>query len=234
MKKALAELIGTFTLVLFGCGVAVVGGMGDEITTVNLLGIAFAFGLSIVAMGYGIGPVSGCHINPAVSFGVWLAGRMSFGEFIVYVISQVIGALLAAVLLYLILSGKASGWDGGLGQNGWGPDTVGGYDQTSAFLFEVTATFVFLVCILGVTQKGAPNHFAGIAIGLTLVMIHLLGINITGTSVNPARSIGPAVVGMEANPLAVQQLWLFIVAPLIGGGLAGLFFRSGLLGLDED
>jgi aquaporin Z len=229
MKKAIAEFIGTFALVLFGCGTAVIAGMGSGATSVDILGIAMAFGLAIVAMAYGIGQVSGCHFNPAVSFGVLVAGRMTVSDFVTYVIAQVLGAIAGAVVLYLILSGKASGWNGGLGQNGWGSGYLGEYNTTAAFTYEVVATFLFLVCILGVTQRGAPVELAGIAIGLTLVAIHLLGINITGTSVNPARSIGPAIVGYAKNPHAVEQLWLFIVAPLIGAGIAGYLFKSRIL-----
>ena len=229
MNKLIAEFIGTFTLVLFGCGTAVIAGMGSGATSIDVHGISFAFGLAIVAMAYGIGPVSGCHVNPAVSFGVLMAGRMSVGEFIGYAIAQTLGALAGAAILYLILSGKASGWTGGLGQNGWGTGYLGEYNMVSALVFEAVATFLFLVCILGVTQEGAPTHMAGIAIGLTLVVIHIVGINVTGVSVNPARSIGPAIVGMEANANAVSQLWLFIVAPLIGAGVAGLMFKSGIL-----
>jgi len=237
MKKSVAEFIGTFALVFFGCGTAVVAGMGTGPTAVNVLGIAMAFGLAIVAMAYGIGPISGCHVNPAVSFGVLMAGRMSVGEFISYVIAQVLGALAGAGVLYLILSGKAAGWTGGLGQNGWGPGYLGEYNLVSAFVFEVVATFLFLVCILGVTAKSSPTHIAGLAglaIGFTLVAIHLVGINITGTSVNPARSLGPAIVGAGSNPTALAQVWLFIVAPLIGAGIAGLLFRKGgVLSADE-
>src|SRR6476660_1792534 len=229
MKTAIAEFIGTFALVLFGCGTAVIAGMGSGATSVDILGIAMAFGLAIVAMAYGIGQVSGCHINPAVSFGVLVAGRMTVSDFVTYVIAQVLGTLAGAVVLYLILSGKASGWNGGLGQNGWGSGYLGEYNTTAAFTYEAVATFLFLVCILGVTQRGAPVELAGIAIGLTLVAIHLLGINITGTSVNPARSIGPAIVGYAKNPHAVEQLWLFIVAPLIGAGIAGYLFKSRIL-----
>lgn len=234
MNNLIAEFIGTFTLVLFGCGAAVIAGMGSGATSIDVLGISFAFGLAIVAMAYGIGPVSGCHVNPAVSFGVLMAGRMSVGEFIGYAIAQILGALAGAAILYLILSGKASGWTGGLGQNGWGTGYLGEYNMVSALVFEAVATFLFLVCILGVTQEGAPTHMAGIAIGLTLVVIHIVGINVTGVSVNPARSIGPAIVGMEANANAVSQLWLFIVAPLIGAGIAGLMFKSGILAAKKD
>jgi aquaporin Z len=233
MKKAIAEFIGTFALVLIGCGTAVIAGMGTGATSVDVLGIATAFGLTIVAMAYGIGQVSGCHINPAVSFGALVAGRMTGADFVTYVIAQVLGAIAGAVVLYLILTGKASGWNGGLGQNGWGPGYLGEYNVTAALIYEVVGTFLFLVCILGVTQKGAPVGVAGLAIGLTLVALHLLGINITGTSVNPARSLGPAIVGFGSKPQALHQVWLFIIAPLIGAGIAGLLFKSGTLAADD-
>jgi aquaporin Z len=206
MKKPVAEFIGTFTLVFFGCGAAVIAGMGSGPTSINVLGIAFAFGLSIVAMAYGIGPISGCHVNPAVSFGVLTAGRMTMGDFISYVIAQVLGALAGAIVLYIILSGKAEGWNGGLGQNGWGPGNFGQYNLLSAFIFEVVATFLFLVCILGVTQKAGATQFAGLAIGLTLVAIHIVGINVTGVSVNPARSLGPAIVGVATKPAGASTI----------------------------
>jgi aquaporin Z len=227
MKKPIAEFIGTFALVFFGCGAAVIAGMGSGPTAIDVLGIAFAFGLAIVAMAYGIGPVSGCHVNPAVSFGVFVAGRMTLSDFISYVIAQVLGAIAGAIVLHVILSGKSAGWTGGLGQNGWGPGYLGQYNLLSAFVFEVVATFLFLVCILGVTQKGGPTQAAGLAIGLTLVAIHIVGINVTGVSVNPARSLGPAIVGMGTNPTALGQVWLFIIAPPIGAGIAGLLFKSG-------
>jgi aquaporin Z len=227
MKKPAAEFIGTFALVFFGCGAAVIAGMGSGPTAIDVLGIAFAFGLAIVAMAYGIGPISGCHVNPAVSFGVLVAGRMTMSDFISYVIAQVLGAIAGAIVLYIILSGKSAGWTGGLGQNGWGAGYLGQYNLLSAFVFEVVATFLFLVCILGVTQKGGPTQAAGLAIGLTLVAIHIVGINVTGVSVNPARSLGPAIVGMGTNPAALGQLWLFIIAPPIGAGIAGLLFKSG-------
>ncbi len=230
MKKAVAEFIGTFTLVLIGCGSAVIAGPAVGATTVGVLGIAFAFGLAIVAMAYGIGPVSGCHVNPAVSLGAWVAGRMPTSDLITYVIAQCLGAIAGAVTLYIIMSGKASGWDGGLGANGWGAGYLGEYNMASAFIFEVVATFLFLVTILGVTQKGAPSHLAGLAIGLTLAAIHIVGINVTGVSVNPARSLGPALLSGGA---AMAQLWLFIIAPLIGAAIAGFLFRSGILSADE-
>ena len=228
LKKAIAEFIGTFTLVLFGCGAAVIAG-----SQIGVLGISFAFGLALIAMAYGIGPISGCHINPAVSLGAMTAGRMSSGDFVQYVIAQCLGAIAGALVLYLIVSGKLSGYDvaaAGLGQNGWGSGYLGGYGLVSAFLFEIVATFLFLVVILGSTQAGAPSAMAGLAIGLTLVVIHIVGIQVTGVSVNPARSLGPALF---AGTHALSQLWLFIVAPFIGAALAGIMFKSGLLEADE-
>ncbi|ABI77132.1 aquaporin Z [Hyphomonas neptunium ATCC 15444] len=223
MKPLIAELIGTFALVLFGCGSAVLAG-GE----VGQLGIAFAFGLAIVAMAYGIGPISGCHVNPAVSFGAFIAGRMTLNSMFQYWIAQFIGAVLGAAVLYLIASGKA-GYDlaaNGLGQNGWGAGYLGEYSLVSALVFEIVATFLFLVVILGATQKSAPGMVAGLAIGLTLAVIHIVGIQVTGVSVNPARSFGPAVI---VGGAAISQLWLFFVAPLIGAALAGILFRQKLL-----
>lgn len=224
MNKACAEFIGTFTLVLFGCGSAVIAG-----DVVGVLGISFAFGLALIAMAYGIGPLSGCHINPAVSLGVLIAGRMSVGDFISYVIAQCLGGIAGAGVLYLIVTGKLAGHDlgtAGLGQNGWGAGYLGEYGLVSAFAFEVVATFLFLITILGSTQNGAPGMIAGLAIGLTLVVIHIVGIQVTGVSVNPARSLGPAVfVGGQA----LSQLWLFLVAPCLGAAVAGLAFRSRFL-----
>jgi len=230
MKKAIAEFIGTFTLVLFGCGAAVIAGPAVGATTVGVLGIALAFGLAIVAMAYGIGPISGCHVNPAVSFGAFVAGRMSASDLITYVIAQCLGAIAGAAVLWLIMSGKASGWNGGLGANGWGAGYLGEYNLMSALVFEIVATFLFLVTILGVTQKDSPAHLAGLAIGLTLAVIHIVGINITGVSVNPARSLGPALL-MGGKPLG--QLWLFIVAPLVGAAIAGFLFRVKLLTAED-
>ena len=158
MDKSLAEFIGTFALVFFGCGAAVIGGMGSAAATaIDLLGIATAFGLAIVAMAYGIGPISGCHVNPAVSFGVYVAGAMSLEDMIRYWIAQILGAIVGAIVLYVILSGKAQGWNGSLGQDGWGKGYLGEYNALSAFVFEVVATFLFLICILGVTQQGYAN-----------------------------------------------------------------------------
>jgi aquaporin Z len=224
MKKYLAELVGTFILVLFGCGTAVVA--GDK---VGILGIAFAFGLAQVAAIYGIGPISGGHVNPAVSLGVWTAGRMSAKDMIGYWIGQFLGATLAAWVLFVIASGVEGGYSlavNGLGQDGWGAGYQGGYDLTSAIVFEFVATLIFVIVILGCTQKSAPTGFAGLAIGITLLVIHIFGIHITGVSVNPARSLGPALfVGGKA----IAQLWLFLLVPSIGGIVAGLLFRSKLL-----
>jgi aquaporin Z len=161
-----------------------------------------------------------------------MAGRMTLSEMISYAIAQVLGAIAGAAVLYLILSGKAAGWNGGLGQNGWGAGYLGNYNIVSALVFEAVATFLFLVCILGVTQNNNPTHIhglAGLAIGLTLAAIHIVGINVTGVSVNPARSLGPALVGMVTNPGALGQVWLFVVAPLAGAAAAGLLFKSGVL-----
>ena len=220
MKKSIAEFIGTFTLVLLGCGAAVIAG-----EHIGYFGISFAFGLALIGMAYGIGPVSGCHINPAVSLGAVAAGRMSIPEAISYIIAQVAGAVAAAFVLYIIASGKAD-YAGGLGQNGFGAEYLGGYTMAAAFVFEVVATFLFMVVILGSTGAGVPASMAGLAIGLTLVVIHLVGIDITGVSVNPARSFGPALF---AGAAALSQVWLFIVAPIIGAVAAGLLFRTGLL-----
>lgn len=224
MSKMLAEFIGTFTLVLLGCGAAVIAG-ADGTTGIGLAGISFAFGLALIGMAYGIGPVSGCHINPAVSLGAMLAGRMRTADMFQYWIAQVAGAVVAALVLMIIASGTAS-YEGGLGANGWGPGYLGEYGLASAFVFEVVATFLFVVVILGATGKDAPAQFAGLAIGLTLVVIHLVGIKVTGVSVNPARSIGPALFSGGA---AIGQVWLFIVAPAAGAAAAGFLFRSGML-----
>jgi aquaporin Z len=223
-KKILAELVGTFILVLFGVGTAVIA--GDK---VGILGIAFAFGLALIGAAYGIGPISGCHINPAVSLGVWAAGRMSAKEMIGYWLGQFSGAIVAAWVLKVIVGGIAGGYDlaaSGLGQDGWGPGYQGGYNMTSAILFEFIATLIFVIVILGSTQKSAPAGFAGLAIGITLVAIHITGIHITGVSVNPARSLGPALI---VGGQAIQQVWLFLLVPSLGGLAAGLLFRTKTL-----
>ncbi len=221
MKKMIAEALGTFILVFFGCGTAVL--MGAQ---VGMLGIAFAFGISIVAAAYSIGAISGAHLNPAVSLGMVTAGRMEKGEFIRYAIAQTVGAIIAALFVLIIASGNAeySVSANGLGQNGYGAGYLGEYGAFSALVFEFVATFLFVTVILGATQKTAPAAMAGLAIGLTLTGIHLVGINVTGVSVNPARSIGPALF---AGGHAIAQLWLFILAPLAGGALAGFVFKAG-------
>lgn len=224
MKKYFAELVGTFILVLFGCGTAVVA--GDK---VGILGIAIAFGFALIGAAYGIGPISGCHINPAVSLGVWTAGRMKTGEMIGYWIGQFLGGILAACVLSLLVSGMGGGYDihtSGLGQNGWGPGYQGAYSITSAIVFEFFATLIFVIVILGSTQKAAPSGFAGLAIGITLVVIHIFGIHVTGVSVNPARSFGPALL---VGGQALGQVWLFLLVPSLAGIVAGLLYRSKLL-----
>ncbi len=224
VKKLAAEFIGTFALVLLGCGAAVLGGF----TIVGQLGIAFAFGLAIVAMAYGIGPISGCHVNPAVSFGAFLAGRMKAGDMASYWLAQCAGAIVGAGVLYLIAQGAPGYAIGanGLGQNGYGSNSPGDYSLEAGLVFEIVATFLFVVTILGVTQSPVTAPVAGLAIGLTLTVIHIVGIQVTGVSVNPARSLGPAVWVMGE---AMSQLWLFILGPMLGAGFAGLLFRVRLL-----
>ncbi len=208
MKKALAEFIGTFTLVLFGTGTAVLGG---GIEGVGTPGIALAFGLSIVAMAYSIGTISGCHINPAVSIAMFINKRMPLKELLIYLIAQILGGIVATLTLRTFLLTSSLPTDN-LGQNGFGALSVSG-----AFLVEVILTFIFVLVVMAVTGKKGNIAFAGLAIGLTLTLVHLLGIPLTGTSVNPARSIAPALfVGQSA----LSELWLFIIAPILGGILA--------------
>jgi len=227
MNKYLAEFIGTGVLVLYGCGSAVL--TGYPTAPIGVLAIAFAFGLSVTAMAYGIGPISGCHINPAVSFGVWAAGRMDAAEMVKYWVAQVLGGIAGAGILYLIVTGKVGGYDlakSGLGQNGWGAGYGGEFGLVPALLAEFIGTFVFLVAILGVTSKAGSPMVAGLAIGLTLTLVHIVFVPVTGVSVNPARSIGPALfVGGQA----IAQLWLFIVVPMAGAFVAGLLFKAKLL-----
>ncbi len=230
MKKYFAELVGTFILVFFGVGTAVITGGVPGL--VGILGIAFAFGLGLIAAAYGIGPISGCHINPAVSLGIFVAGRMSIKDMIGYWVGQFLGAGLAAWVLYIMVSGVEGGSNlavSGLGQNGWGAGYQGGYNLGSAMVFEFVATLIFVIVILGSTQKSAPAGFAGLAIGITLVAIHITGIHITGVSVNPARSLGPALL---VGGKALEQVWLFLVVPSLGGAAAGLLFRTNALAAD--
>lgn len=232
MKKYLAELIGTAVLVLVGCG-AVTIGMNGAGLPLTVLPIGFAFGLAVTAMAYAIGPISGCHINPAVTMSMWVAGRIEQREAIGYIVAQLIGGIIGALVLYLILIGRAGGYDSGasgLGQNGWGPNYLGEYGIVSAILVEIIATFIFTAVILGVTQaKAMTGLVAGLIIGLTLFLLHLPFIMVTGLSVNPARSLGPALF---AGGGAIAQVWLFLVMPLVGGALAGWLFKAKILSAD--
>ncbi len=227
MKKYVAEFIGTFSLVLFGCGSAVIAGIsGSGPSGIGLLGISIAFGFAVVAMAYAIGGISGCHINPAVTIGVLTAGKMAVKDAIGYIIAQFLGAILGAGILYIIVSGRPDFTLGewALGSNGWGEGYLGGYDTLSAFIIEAVMTFLFIFVILGTTSKFGNGAMAGLAIGVTLMLIHLVTIPVTGTSVNPARSLGPAIF---AGGKALAQLWLFFVAPLTGAILAALAWKFG-------
>ncbi|MGA6121433.1 MIP family channel protein [Sphingobacterium anhuiense] len=226
--KFVAELIGTFGLVLFGCGAAAVAGATTlgGLSGLGLLGIALAFGLSVVVFAYAIGGISGCHINPAVTIGVLVAGKIAAKDAIIYIVAQLIGALLGAIVLQQILGGQLAGFSPGewaYGSNGWGKGYQNEYGTTAAFLTEAVLTFIFLFVILATTSKVGNSTMAGLAIGLTLVLIHLVAIPITGTSVNPARSFGPAVL---AGGQALSQLWLFIVAPIVGAIIAAVVWRA--------
>lgn len=220
MKKYVAEMIGTMVLVLMGCGSAVfAGNAADTVGAgVGTLGVALAFGLSIVAMAYSIGKVSGCHINPAVTLGVWLSNRMTGKDAGMYMLFQVIGAIIGSSILFALVSTGAHHGPTATGSNSFQEGAM-----MQAFIAEAVFTFIFVLVILGVTSKGANNKFAGLAIGLTLVMIHIVCIPITGTSVNPARSIGPALFQGGA---ALSQLWLFIVAPLLGAAIAAFTWKA--------
>ena len=218
-KKYAAELFGTFVLVFIGTGAAVIAG-----AKIGFLGIAFAFGVAVLTMVYAIGPISGCHINPAITVSMLTAGKLSGKDALFYIIAQCIGAVIASGLVLLIASGAAgySLADNGLGQNGYGDASPGHYSMASGFAFEVIGTFIFLMAIYGATAKWAEKAFAGIAIGLTLFLVHDMGIAVTGVSVNPARSLGPALF---VGGTALAQLWLFIVAPIIGGILAAVVWK---------
>ena len=216
MRKYICEFIGTAVLVLFGCGSAAIAG-----GALGTLGIALAFGLSIVAMAYVIGNVSGCHINPAVSLAMLLSKKMSLKDFIFYVIAQVVGAIVGIALLYAILSCSGMATTN-LGQNGYGDASSVGINMGGAFLVEVILTFVFIYTILGVTSDESKSSIAGVVIGLTLAFVHIMGIPLTGTSVNPARSLAPAIF---LGGRAIAQVWVFIVAPFVGSALAACSFR---------
>ena len=222
-SKLAAELIGTFWLVLGGCGSAVLAAAFPEVG-IGLLGVALAFGLTVLTGAYALGPISGGHFNPAVSFGLWAGGRFPSAQLVPYIVAQVIGAILAAGVLYLIASGKA-GFDvkAGFAANGFGEHSPGKYGFGAALVTEVVMTFMFLIVILGATHKRAAPGFAGLAIGLCLTLIHLISIPVTNTSVNPARSTGPALF---VGGWAVEQLWLFWVAPIVGAIVAGFVSRA--------
>ena len=220
VKKFSAEFVGTMVLVLFGCGAAVLGP-----APFDQLAVSLAFGFAIVAMAYGIGPVSGCHVNPAVSLAAFVAGRMSAKDMAIYWVAQFLGAVAGA----FILSQIAQTGTANLGQNGWGDGYLGEYGMHAALIFEVVMTAIFVVVILGVTGDQKHGVFAGVAIGITLAVIHIVGIQVTGVSVNPARSFGPALL---AGGQAMSQLWLFIVAPAVGAVIGALLFRLKVLDPD--
>jgi len=221
-KKLAAEFIGTFWLVLGGCGSAVLAA-GFPHLGIGFVGVALAFGLTVLTMAYAIGHVSGCHLNPAVSVGLWAGGRFKAGELPGYIIAQVLGAIVAAAVLYFIASGKTDfSLAGGFASNGYGEHSPGGYTMVAGLACEVVMTFAFLFVIMGATHGHAPRGFAPLAIGLCLTLIHLISIPVTNTSVNPARSTGPALF---VGGCALEQLWLFWLAPLVGGALGGLVYR---------
>ena len=220
-RRVVAEFFGTFWLVLGGCGAAVLAA-GFPGLGIGFLGVAFAFGLTVLTMAYAVGHISGGHFNPAVTLGLWSAGRCASGHVIPYIIAQVIGAIIAALVLWWIASGKPGWIPGGFAANGYGDLSPGKYSLGSCFLTEVVMNFFFLFIIIGTTSKGAAAGFAGIPIGLALTLIHLISIPVTNTSVNPARSTGPALFAGSAY---IGQLWLFWIGPIIGAVIAGLLAR---------
>ncbi|MBU3076305.1 aquaporin Z [Sphingomonas quercus] len=221
-KRLAAEFIGTLWLVLGGCGSAVLAAAFPELG-IGFAGVSLAFGLTVLTMAFAIGHVSGCHLNPAVSVGLWAGGRFPAGDLLPYIVAQVLGGIAGAGILYIIASGHA-GFDlsGGFASNGYGDHSPGGYSLTAALVCEVVMTFAFLFVIMGATHGQAPKGFAPIAIGLCLTLIHLISIPVTNTSVNPARSTAPAIF---VGGWALAQLWLFWVAPLVGGALGGFVYR---------
>jgi len=229
MKKYGAEFFGTFWLVLGGCGSAVIAAAFPQVG-IGLLGVSLAFGLTVLTMAFAIGHISGCHLNPAVSIGLWAGGRFPGKDLVPYIVSQVLGGIAAGGLLYLIASGKA-GFDlaGGFASNGFGEHSPGGYSLVSALVTEVVMTMMFLLVILGSTDKRAPQGLAPVAIGLSLTLIHLISIPVTNTSVNPARSTG---VALFVGDWAVSQLWLFWLAPIVGAILGAVVYR--LIGSEEN
>ena len=222
MNKYIAEMFGTFWLVLGGCGSAVLAATFPEVG-IGLVGVSIAFGLTVLTMAYAIGHISGCHLNPAVSFGLWTSGRFSTAELLPYIVAQVAGGLAGAAILYVIASGQA-GFDvtAGFASNGYAEHSPGGYSLVAALTTEIVMTFMFLIIILGATDKRAPQGFAPIAIGLGLTLIHLISIPVTNTSVNPARSTAVAIF---QGDWAVSQLWMFWLAPIVGAILAGLVYK---------
>jgi len=222
LKRLTAEFLGTAWLVFGGCGSAVLAAAYPQLG-IGFAGVALAFGLTVLTMAYAIGHVSGCHLNPAVSVGLWAGGRFKVADLPAYIVAQLLGATAGAAILYLIASGKSDfSLAGGFASNGYGDHSPGGYNLTAAFVSETVMTFVFLLVIMGATHGSAPKGFAPIAIGLCLTLIHLVSIPVTNTSVNPARSTGPALF---EGGWALHQLWLFWVAPLLGGALGGGVYR---------
>ena len=222
-KRSVTELLGTFWLVLGGCGSAVLAAAFPDVG-IGLLGVALAFGLTVVTMAFAIGHISGCHLNPAVSFGLWVGGRFPAKELPAYIIAQVLGGVIAAGLLYMIASGKP-GFDlaaSGLAANGYGAHSPGGYSMVSGLICEITMSAMFILIIMGVTDKRVPAGHAPLAIGLALTLIHLISIPVTNTSVNPARSTGPALI---VGGWALQQLWMFWLAPMLGAAIGALIYR---------
>lgn len=228
MKKLVAEFIGTLWLVLGGCGSAVLAAGYPELG-IGFVGVSIAFGLTVLTMVYAIGHISGCHLNPAVSIGLWIGGRFDGKELLPYILAQVLGGIAGAGILYLIVSGKPGAEIGSFAANGYGEHSPDGYGMLSALVAEIVMTFMFLIVILGATHSKAPKGFAGIAIGLALTLIHLISIPVTNTSVNPARSTSQAIF---VGDWALGQLWLFWVAPIVGAMLAGLVYK--LLAPDQD
>lgn len=221
MKKLVAEFIGTLWLVLGGCGSAVLAAGYPELG-IGFAGVALAFGLTVLTMAYAIGHISGCHLNPAVTLGLWLGGRFQAREILPYIIAQVLGGIAGAAILYLIASGKPGFEIGGFAANGYGEYSPGGYGLAAALVCELVMTFMFLIIILGATHASAPKGFAGVAIGLGLTLIHLISIPVTNTSVNPARSTSQALF---AGDWALGQLWLFWAAPIAGALIAGVVYK---------
>ena len=230
LPKLAAEFLGTFWLVLGGCGSAVLAAAFPELG-IGLLGVSLAFGLTVLTGAYALGPISGGHFNPAVSVGLWAGGRFPAALLLPYIVAQVIGGIVGAGVLYLIASGKADfSLAGGFASNGYGEHSPGQYSLTASLVSELVMTFMFLIVILGATHRRAPVGFAGMAIGLALTLIHLISIPVTNTSVNPARSTGPALF---VGDWALQQLWLFWLAPIIGAAIAGFVYRALLEGERE-